>query len=112
MIYYYLAVAAVLLTGAGQVLLKIGARKGAGKGGMWGVYTHPATLVGYGMFLVVTICTIYALQGMDLKTLYALMSLNPLVVMVLSVFVLNESLTKNKLIAVGLIFCGLLVFNI
>jgi drug/metabolite transporter (DMT)-like permease len=108
MIYYYLALAAVLLTGAGQVLLKIGARKG----GTWGVYINPATLAGYGMFLMVTICAIYALQGMELKTLYALMSVNPLVVMVLSVFVLKENLTKNKLIAVGLIFCGLLVFNL
>jgi drug/metabolite transporter (DMT)-like permease len=108
MIYYYLALAAVLLTGAGQVLLKIG----AGKDGTWGMYTNPATLAGYGLFLVVTICTIYALQVMDLKTLYALMSLNPLVVMVLSVLVLKETLTTNKVIAVGLIFCGLLVFSL
>jgi drug/metabolite transporter (DMT)-like permease len=108
MIYYYLALAAVLLTGAGQVLLKIGARKR----GIVEMYTNPATLAGYGMFLVVTICTIYALQVMDLKTLYALMSLNPLVVMVLSVLVLKETLTKTKVIAVGLIFSGLLVFNL
>jgi drug/metabolite transporter (DMT)-like permease len=108
MIYYYLALAAVLFNGAGQVLLKIGARKS----GTWRIYINPATLAGYCMFLVVTICTIYALQVMDLKTLYALMSLNPLVVMVLSFFVLKETPTKDKVIAVGLIFCGLLVFNL
>jgi drug/metabolite transporter (DMT)-like permease len=108
MMYYYFALAAVLLTGLGQVLLKIGARSG----GTWEVYTNPATLAGYCMFLVVTIYTIYALQVMDLKTLYALMSLNPLVVMVLSVLLLKETLTRNKVIAVGLIFCGLLVFNL
>jgi len=76
------------------------------------MYTNPATLAGYGLFLVVTICSIYALQVIELKTLYALMSLNPLVVMVLSVLVLKETLTKNKVIAVGLIFCGQLVFNL
>lgn len=108
MIYYYLALAAMLFTGVGQILLKIGARKG----GTMQMYTNPATLAGYGLFLVVTICSIYALQVIELKTLYALMSLNPLVVMVLSVLVLKETLTKNKVIAVGLIFCGQLVFNL
>ena len=108
MMYYYLALAAVLLTGIGQVLLKVGAREKETKQ----MYINSATLAGYGLFLIVTICAIYALQVMELKTLYALMSLNPLVVMFLSVFVLNESPTKNKVIAVGLIFCGLLVFNL
>jgi drug/metabolite transporter (DMT)-like permease len=108
MIYYYLALAAVLLTGVGQVFLKIGARKG----GTQEMYTNPATLAGYGIFLVVTICSIYVLKVMDLKTLYALTSLNPLVVMMLSVFVLKETLTKNKVVACGLIFFGLLVFNL
>lgn len=108
MIYYYLALAAVLLTGVGQVLLKIGAKKG----GTWQMYTNPATLAGYGIFLVVTICSIYALKVIELKTFYALTSLIPLVVMALSVLVLKETLTKKKVIAVGLIFCGLLVFNL
>jgi drug/metabolite transporter (DMT)-like permease len=108
MIYYYLALAAVLLTGVGQVLLKIGAKKD----GTWGMYTNPATLAGYGIFMVATLCSIYALQVMELKTLYALTSLTPLVVMALSVYVLKEKLTKKKVIAVGLIFCGLLVFNL
>lgn len=106
--YYYLTILVVLLTGIGQVLLKIGAMKG----GKIEVYINPSTLAGYGIFLIVTMCTIYILQVIDLKTLYAFMSLNPIVVMVLSVLVLNETLTKNKVIAVGLIFCGLLVFNL
>lgn len=108
MIYYYLALAAMLFTGVGQVLLKIG----ASKGGTLRMYFNPATLAGYGTFLVATMCSIYAMQKMDLKTLYALTSLTPLVVMTLSVMVLKETLTKNKVIAVGLIFCGLLVFNL
>ena len=108
MIYYYLALAAVLFTGVGQVLLKIGTRKG----GTLRMYFNPATLAGYGIFMVATVCSIYAMQEMDLKALYALTSLTPLVVMTLSVYVLKETLTKNKVIAVGLIFCGLLVFNL
>ena len=108
MIYYYLALAAVLLTGVGQVLLKTGARKR----GIVEMYTNPATLAGYGLFLVATMCSIYALQVMELKTLYALTSITPLIVMVLSILVLKETITKNKVIAIGLIFCGLLVFNL
>jgi drug/metabolite transporter (DMT)-like permease len=108
MIYYYLALAAVMLTGIGQVLLKIGAKKR----GAVEMYINQATLAGYGIFMVATICSIYAMQEMDLKALYALTSLTPLVVMALSVYVLKETLTKNKVIAVGLIFCGLLVFNL
>lgn len=108
MIYYLFALAAVLLTGIGQVLLKIGARKR----GLAEMYTTPVTLAGYSVFLVATICSVYALQVMDLTALYALISLNPLVVMVLSVYVLKENITKNKLIAAGLISGGLLVFNL
>ena len=108
MIYYIYAVLAVLLTGLGQVLLKIGARNNKTS---LSIYLNLATLSGYGLFFITTIFAIYALKALDLKLLYALMSLSHGVVMILSSLVLKEPISSNKAAAVGLIVLGILVFN-
>ena len=109
MIYYAFAMLSILLTGVSQVLLKIGARN---TNTPMEAYLNPATAAGYFMFLIVTICAVFALQGLELKLLYALTSLNYVVVMVLSGVVLKEELNMDKLRAVGLIVIGVVVFNL
>lgn len=109
MIYYAFAMLAILLTGISQVLLKIGARNDNTR---MGVYLNPFTAAAYFIFLIVTICGVFALQGLELKLFYALTSLNYVVVMVLSGVVLNEEMNVDKLRAVGLIVIGVVVFNI
>jgi len=108
-IFYIYAILAILLTGVGQVLLKMGARNNKTYLSM---YLNLATLTGYGLFLITTVCAIYALQVMDLKLLYALMSLSHGVVLILSSLVLKEEISRNKAIAVGLIIIGIIVFNL
>ena len=109
MIYYAFAMAGILLTGVSQVLLKIGARNDDTP---MGVYLNPFTAAGYSIFLIVTVCAVFALQGLELKLFYALTSLNYVVVMVLSGVVLKEELNVDKLLAVGLIVVGVVVFNL
>lgn len=109
MIYYAFAMVAILLTGVSQVLLKIGARNNDIP---MGVYLNPFTAVAYFIFLIVTVCGVFALQGLELKLFYALASLNYVVVMVLSGVVLKEEINVDKLLAVGLIVVGVVVFNI
>jgi uncharacterized membrane protein len=108
MIYYFYAMLSIVLTGVSQTLLKIGARNA---NTALGVYLNPATMMGYFMFLIVTICSIFALKGLDLKLFYALASLNYVVVMVLSRVVLKEDLSRNKVLALCLIVVGVVVFN-
>ena len=109
MIYYFYAMLSIVLTGISQTLLKIGARNNSTP---LGVYLNPATMMGYFMFLIVTVCSIFALKGLDLKLFYALTSLNYVVVMVLSRIVLREGLSRNKVVAGCLIVAGVVVFNL
>ena len=109
MIYYFFAMLSIVLTGISQILLKIGARN---DNTPLGVYLNPATLMGYFMFLIVTVCSIFALKGLELKLFYALASLNYVVVMVLSRVVLKEDLGRNKVVALCLIVVGVVVFNL
>ena len=109
MIYYAFAMLCILLTGVSQVLLKIGARN---NNTHLGVYLNPFTAAGYFTYLIVTICAVIALQGLELKLLYALMSLNYVVVMVLSGVVIKYELSIDKLRAVCLFVVGVVVFNL
>ena len=109
MIYYFYAMLSIILTGISQTLLKVGARN---NNTPLGVYLNPATMMGYFMFLVVMICSIFALKGLELKLLYALASLNYVVVMMLSRIVLKEGLSKNRIVALCLIVVGVVIFNL
>ena len=109
MIYYLFAMLAIVLTGVSQTLLKLGARNAKTA---LGVYLNPATLTGYFVLLIVTICGVFALQGLDLKLFYALASLNYVIVVILSGIVLKEGLSRNKVVAVCLIVVGVVVFNL
>lgn len=109
MIYYFYAMLSIILTGISQTLLKIGARN---TNTPLGVYLNPATIMGYFMFLVVMICSIFALKGLELKLFYALASLNYVVVMLLSRTVLKEGLSRNRIVALCLIVVGVMVFNL
>lgn len=109
MIYYFYAMLSIVLTGISQILLKIGARN---DNTSLGAYLNPATLTGYFVLLIVTICGVFALKGLDLKLFYALASLNYVVVVMLSRIVLKESLSRNKVVALCLIVVGVIVFNL
>jgi multidrug transporter EmrE-like cation transporter len=108
MIYLVFAFAAIILTGFSQLLLKIGTRYNKTP---LSIYVNPSSIAGYCLFLVVTICGVLALKGLDLKLLYALTSLNYGVTVVLSRVFLHESLDRKKIVAVSIIL-GIIVFNI
>jgi len=108
-IYYIFVFLSIFFTGISQILLKIGAGNGRS---MLHTYLNAPTVTGYFLFLVVTICSIYALQVVELKSLYALSSLNYVAVLVLSSAVLKEKLSRNKLLSILLIVSGLIVFNL
>ena len=108
-IYYLYAMLSIALTGISQTLLKLGARNDDKP---LGVYLNMATMTGYFMFLIVTVCSIFALKGLELKLFYAVASLNYVVVMILSKIVLKEGLSRNKVVASCLIVVGVIVFNL
>lgn len=108
MIYYLFVAACIVLTGTGQLFLKMGARNKKGSGN---IFMNPSTLIGYLMILSATVFTVLALKAVDLKVLYALMALNYIILLVLSKIALNEWITVNKLTATMLVFVGIVIFN-
>jgi drug/metabolite transporter (DMT)-like permease len=107
--YYVFAGLCVIFTATGQVLLKLGARDGAG---FYRLYLNRYTMGGYFTYLLVTVCSVLALGGIMLKSLYAMISVTYVLVALMSWVVLKEPLTRNKLIAVLLVLGGVVVFNL
>jgi len=106
--YIYVALC-VLLTGIGQLCLKLGSRN---KQSLLGMYVSPHTLSGYAILFIVTILSVLALRGIDLKTFSAFMALNYVAITLLSVAILREELSKNRTIAIALIIFGVIAFNL
>jgi small multidrug resistance pump len=105
---YLLTIAVVILTSAGHLLLKVAATLSSAAGNR--IYTHPLSLLGYGIFAVVAFLSIYAMKGLDLTVFFALYSLTYICIPVLAFLILKESFTRNKIIGVGVIAFGVLLF--
>ncbi len=105
---YLLTLAVVILTSVGHLLLKIAASRASASGSR--IYTHPVSILGYGIFAVVAFLSIYAMKGLDLKIFFALYSLTYICIPVLAYLVLKESFTRNKVIGVIVITAGVLLF--
>jgi len=111
-----LAFFAVMLSGIGQILLKYGAiseKKGHHFPEYLAPYLNRYTLSGYCLLLVVTILSIYVLKEMPLKMFFPFfISMNMIVVVILSYFILHEPLTYQKIFAIGIVVLGIIIFNI
>lgn len=105
------AVFAVLLTGISQILLKMGARKGCKKEGFMAAYLNPYVVTAYGLFLVVTLLSVNAMREIPLKVFYSFTSLNFLVVLAFSHFLLKETVSRKQILAIGVIVFGVVIFN-
>lgn len=109
MIVYFLLAVSILLTGISQVFLKIGAQK---KGNIYSIYLNIFTIFGYVLLIVVTVSNVVILRELDLKLLYAIMSLNYVIVIIFSKVLLKEFISHNKWMAIILIVAGVIAFNL
>ena len=105
--YAALALCIVLVTAA-QVLLKLGARRGAVRlRGLLNGYTG----TGYGLYAVNTVLAVYAMQRIDLKVCSTWMALTYLLVVLAARGFLREPLSPRKIVGCGLILLGVGVFQ-
>jgi hypothetical protein len=111
-----LASVVVIISGISQILLKYGAiseKKNYNFPDYLKPYLNCHTLSGYCLLLVVTVISVYVLQEMPLKLFFLFfISMNMIVVVVLSYVILHESLTYRKVLAIGIIVLGILIFTI
>ena len=100
-----LSILAVLLTSAGQLLLKIGAGRS-----MPGRWLNGYVLAGYGLFAVTVLVSYYLMHIIDLKYFTAIMSASYVLVALASRIVLGEKIGRRRALGTLLIALGVAVF--
>lgn len=99
-----LIVLSIIMTTIGQLFLK----KASVNGGLINIYLWS----GYFLFVIVLIISYILMKLIDLKYFTMIMSVNYISVYVSSAYFFNEKVTKNKIIGILLIICGLIVFKL
>ncbi len=74
-------------------------------------YTNIPTIVGYSLLFASSLITIFALRYIPFKSYQVYMSLTYLIILVLSKIVLNERITRSKIVGNCLIVAGIFLFN-
>lgn len=111
MLEHWLALfGAVLLSSVSQMLLKKAAQTKYDN--VIREYLNPWVISGYVLLAMSTICVIFAFKGVDFKNGPVIESLGFPLVMILGRIFYGEKLTRNKLIGMGLIMLGVLVYYI
>jgi multidrug transporter EmrE-like cation transporter len=100
----------IAFTGFSQTLLKVGANQ-ACYNKFSAAYINPYTFTAYSLYLLATFFTVYALKDIPLKIFYTATSLKFVFILILSKLVLCEKIDHKKVIAVGLIVSGVIIFN-
>lgn len=103
-------VCSVFVASISQILLKISANKNHLS--LFKEYFNLYVILGYILLFISTILTIVAFGGMDYKNGPLIESLGYLFVMILSYFILNEQITKKKIIGNVLILIGIFIYYI
>lgn len=103
------ALVAVVMTALGQVLLKLGARRGR-PGRPLSIYLNPFTISGYGLMFLVTLLNVYALKVLPLKIFVILLPMIFLLVALVSVLALRERMTKRQVLGSIVILIGIAVY--
>jgi|GEM_PF-5585781 len=104
--YYFAALIGVLVNSAAQVSLKQGATDSREIYGFRTLY-----LLGYGLFVIVTLLNLYALRGIGVSDWTVIAALNFLSIILVSVFVFKERLVLIQWLGIVLIILGIVIFN-
>ena len=111
MLKYWIALfAAVVLSSFSQMLLKKAAKTSYEN--TLKEYLNPWVISGYFLLAASTICVIFAFKGVDFKNGPVIESLGFPLVMIFGRLFYGEKLTRNKLIGMGLIMLGVLIYYI
>ena len=109
--YHYLYLAAsVIVASFSQILLKKGAMKQYDS--FIREYLNPWVISGYGMLFVSVFLSIMGLRRLDYLNAPVVESLGYVLVPVLSALFFKEKLTRRKLVGIGCIVAGMLIFYI
>ena len=100
-----LGILVVVLNAAGQMLLKIGARRRSGHN-----LINRYVAAGYVLFFLVVLFSYFLMHVIELKYFAILMSMNYVAVAIAARFVLGEEISKQRAIGTLFIVAGVSVF--
>ncbi|WP_419874593.1 EamA family transporter [Candidatus Pristimantibacillus sp. PTI5] len=100
----------ILMNSFAQIFLKIGAIKTNGSSLRTRIDAY--TIIGYLLFFLATLLSVYLLKFINFKSLTVIISFNYVATLILSNVILKEKYTKQKIIATLVIILGVIVFNL
>ncbi|MEN1989113.1 SMR family transporter [Paenibacillus hubeiensis] len=106
---YFFLVISIILSAAGQVLMKLGAMKLQLT--IPGVLSNINIVLGIGMYGLSAIFWVLSLTKLELSVAYPMVAAGYLLVFILSYFFLGESFNLQKVIGLCIIITGVLVIS-
>lgn len=101
---------AVFISCCAQIILKKSSQKKYDSAIKY--YLNFNVLIGYSMFIIPTLISVWAFKGIELKNAPILESIGYVYILILSKIFLKEKITKNKLIGNIIIILGIVIFNL
>lgn len=109
MTYILIALLSVFTAACAQMLLKRGARQAYTP--WWRQYVNGWVISGYGIMFLTMVLNIWCMhRGLQLKELSVIESTSYLFVPALSWYLFREQMSRRKMIAIGIIIVGVIVF--
>ena len=106
---YVIVISSVFLAACAQMLLKQSARQHYDT--WWRQYVNGWVIGGYAIMFATMMMNIFAMsRGVEVKEVSIIESMSYLFVPILSFIVFKERLTWRKIIAIGVIIIGIIVF--
>lgn len=100
----------VIIASISQVLLKKSTF--ISHGSIIREYLNPYVISGYGLLVVSMVLTVYAYSGMAYKNGPIIESLGNVFVLIFGYFVFGERISRKKILGIGIIILGILIFNL
>ena len=110
LINYILAFGAVFVAATAQILLKKAADKNSTNKSLIAKFLNVKVIIGYSLLLISTIMNVFAFKQIDLKYANIVDATSLIWVTILAISFLGERPKKKKIIAIGLIIAGAIVF--
>jgi len=108
---YYLAIyGGALLTVIAQLFLKKGA--GVKKKGLMNFLLNRYVIVGYFLFFAVTLLNLFALKKVLLIEMVIINPIIQILVVLFSILIFKEKLSRNQIFGILIIILGIVVFNL
>lgn len=99
----------VLISSFSQVLLKMAANKTYDS--KLKEYLNPTVITAYGIFFISTLLTMYALKYVPLTMSPVIESTSYIFVPVFGVLILKEKISRRRLLGMGIMLIGILIFK-